>query len=341
MTITLATHHGMCFGVRDALRATHSLAASRPVTVLGQLVHNPEVDRHLRSLGAGKGDLEDVSSASSRDVVITAHGAADKQRETWTKAGFAVIDTTCPLVRKAHDALAVLVADGYFPVVIGQASHVEVRGLIGDFPHAAVVLSETDIVRIPDTPRIGVISQTTQPLEVVLGLVEQIKRSRSSAVVRFIDTVCHPTKQRQSALDELCRTNELIIVIGGRNSNNTRQLVEKAGRLGRRAIQIERADDLRTEWFRDVESVGVTAGTSTLDETVEAVMIELRGMAAEKTRPSLPVRELLGCLTGWKPASLLKNAEQKGRAASFAGELAASDASRSGTHQDSQGKRLG
>lgn len=91
------------------------------------------MDRHLAAIGAMKGDLGDIRSAKTQDVVITAHGASDAQRSAWKTAGFQITDTTCPLVRKAHDALAALVADGYFPVVIGQASHVEVRGLTGDF----------------------------------------------------------------------------------------------------------------------------------------------------------------------------------------------------------------
>lgn len=281
MNITTAKHHGMCFGVRDALRATHALAKQRPITVLGQLVHNPEVDRHLRALGTATGDLADVASSTTADVVVTAHGASEKQRRDWKSAGFRVTDTTCPLVRKAHDSLALLVEEGFAPVVIGQASHAEVRGLVGDFPQAIVALDEGDIDAIAFRPRFGVISQTTQPLEIVLRLIERLKRKHPAAEVRFIDTVCHPTKQRQDALEELCRHNELIIVIGGRNSNNTRQLAEKARRLGRDAIQIESAADLRPGWLRGVKSVGVTAGTSTLDETVDAVVAGLRRIAAD------------------------------------------------------------
>ena len=291
MNITTAKHHGMCFGVRDALRATHSIAKSKPVTVLGQLVHNPEVDRHLKALGAMNGDLADIDSSKTADVVITAHGASDRQRHDWRAAGFKLTDTTCPLVRKAHDALALLVADNFFPVVIGQASHVEVRGLTGDFPNAVVALSEDEIAAIPFHPKIGVISQTTQPLEIVLHLVGHLKRKHPRAEVRFIDTVCHPTKQRQDALDELCRENELILVIGGRNSNNTRQLVEKARRLGRDAIQIESAADLKPGWFRGIRNVGITAGTSTLDETVTAVVAALRCIAADMK--SSPAHEFL------------------------------------------------
>src|SRR3954465_43470 len=119
MTIHLAKHHGMCFGVRDALRATHDAARTSTVTMLGQLVHNPLVDAHLRTRGVQTGSLTDLAAAGTRDVIITAHGAADRQRAALREAGHRVIDTTCPLVRKAHDALRLLVESGYLPVVIG------------------------------------------------------------------------------------------------------------------------------------------------------------------------------------------------------------------------------
>jgi len=278
MNLHLAQHHGMCFGVRDALRATHDAAMREPVTILGQLVHNPVVDAHLKTLGVRSGQLEARDSATTQRVVITAHGAADVQRQAWQKAGHTVTDTTCPLVRKAHQALAILVQEGYHPIVIGQRQHVEVRGLIGDFPEASVVLDEVDVLQIPASTRLGVISQTTQPLDRVLELVAAIKRQHPRAEVRFVDTVCHPTKQRQIALEEICQRCPVVIVIGGRNSNNTRQLAEKATRLGARAHQIETPDDLREEWFTGVGDVGITAGTSTLDETVTAVMDRLRKM---------------------------------------------------------------
>jgi 4-hydroxy-3-methylbut-2-en-1-yl diphosphate reductase len=282
MNITLAKHHGMCFGVRDALRTTHQVATTRPLTVLGQLVHNPEVDKHLNHIGAKRGDLTDLNSANTLDVVITAHGAADVQRAAWRKAGHVITDTTCPLVRKAHDALALIVSEGYCPVVIGQAQHAEVRGLTGDFPNATVVLEETDLHRIPSAAKIGLISQTTLPLEKALRMIDSLKRTRPGVEVRFIDTICHPTKQRQTALEELCRQNEVIVVIGGNNSNNTHQLAEKARALGCTAIQIEKAADLQPQWFSGVKNVGVTAGTSTLDETVNTVVAELRRIASEQ-----------------------------------------------------------
>lgn len=287
MNIHLAQHHGMCFGVRDALRTTHDAAKRSPVTMLGQLVHNPVVEEHLLALGVHKGDLSNPESATTRDVIITAHGAADAQRTALNNAGYRVTDTTCPLVRKAHDALATLVKNGYFPVVVGQATHVEVRGLTGDFPRAVVVLEDADIECVPFHPRIGIISQTTQPTLRVLQLVDLLKRRHPAAEVRFVDTICHPTKQRQHSLETLCARCDTVVVIGGRNSNNTRQLAATAARVGCIVHQVESAEDLQPIWFSHSENVGVTAGTSTLDETVRAVLDRLQAIAADTAPRSL------------------------------------------------------
>ncbi|WP_038165801.1 4-hydroxy-3-methylbut-2-enyl diphosphate reductase [Verrucomicrobium sp. BvORR106] len=287
MNITLAKHHGMCFGVRQALRSTHDAAKRGPVTLLGQLVHNPLVDAHLRTLGVQQGELDRLGSASTQGVIISAHGASDRDRSAWKQTGHQVTDTTCPLVRKAHDALATLVEGGYFPVVIGQSTHVEVRGLVGDFPQARVVLEEGDLDQLPHHRRYGVISQTTQPLLRVLRLVEALKQQHPQSEVRFVDTVCHPTKQRQSALEDLCRRCTVIIVVGGRNSNNTRQLTEAARQFGCTAHQIEHPSELNATWFSRGLEVGVTAGTSTLDETVRDVVEHLKMIAANLPQPGI------------------------------------------------------
>ncbi len=272
MNITTATHYGMCFGVRDALRATHAAAEREPVTVLGQLMHNPVVNAHLATLGVLTGDLDVPSAATTEAVVITAHGTSDRSRADLAARGLRVTDTTCPLVRKAHTSLAVLVAAGHHPVVIGQRDHIEVRGLTGDFPDATVVDSEEAIAEIPESAaKIGVVSQTTQPIDRVLALVDAIRSARPDSELSFRDTVCQPTKDRQAALVRLCATNDVVIVVGGANSNNTAQLLATARSLGAVAHQVESPDQLDRRWFHRVASVGITAGTSTLDETVAAV----------------------------------------------------------------------
>jgi len=282
MNIQLASHYGMCFGVRDALRFTQDAAKRTSVTVLGQLVHNPLVDEHLKQLGVHQGSLTDIASIKTQDVVISAHGAANSQRTILQNAGLRVTDTTCPLVRKAHDALATLVSSGYSPIIIGQASHAEVLGLLGDYPQSIVILHESDLDQIPENSKFGVISQTTQPLMRVLALVDSLKRRHPHAEVRFIDTICRPTKQRQKSLEELCDDCDVIIVVGGHNSNNTQQLVATATQLGVTAYQIECADELNPSWFQSANNVGVTAGTSTLDETIRTIVDRLRSFAAQK-----------------------------------------------------------
>ncbi len=281
MRVRLASHYGMCFGVRDALRATHAAAAEGPVTVLGQLVHNPVVDEDLERIGAGRGEPDADPGAAEGAVVFTAHGVSDRVRRRWQGSGRRVVDTTCPLVAKAHTALAGLVGAGYRPLVIGHRGHVEVDGLVGDYPEAVVIESFRDVLRLPSEGRFGVVSQTTQPRDRVAQLVEQLRRSRPGCEVKFVDTVCQPTKDRQAALVELCRECEFVVVVGGPNSNNTGELLGRARSLGARAVRVSRPDELRRRWFRGVASVGVTAGTSTLDETVRGVFDRLQRIAAD------------------------------------------------------------
>lgn len=305
MEIRLASHFGMCFGVRDALEATHRLAESAPLTVLGELVHNPVVHRRLEASGVRQADLDAPSAAVTQDVVITAHGASDRDIERWRREGHRVHNTTCPLVHRAHRALATLVADGYAPVVIGQRSHVEVRGLVGDFPGARVVLTDDEAAALPAAPRIGVVSQTTQPVERVKALVERIRRHQPGAEVRFVDTVCQPTKDRQAALVDLCAHCRVVVVVGGHNSNNTTQLARRARELGAVAHHVAGPGELRAEWFSGVDRVGITAGTSTLEATVLAVrdaiaqLAAARGKSAKGTgRGRPPVRDARGGSSG-------------------------------------------
>jgi 4-hydroxy-3-methylbut-2-enyl diphosphate reductase len=277
MTIHLAEHYGLCFGVRDAIAEAEHLAQHGPLTILGELVHNPVVRERLARAGVREGALD--RAADTPQVMITAHGASDAARAAWLRSGRGVADGTCPLVRHAHDQLKLLVSLGYQPVVIGKPGHVEVLGLTGDFPGAYVVPDESAIASLPREGKLGIISQTTQPIERVQALVAAIRAARPACDVRFIDTVCQPTKNRQAALRKLIDACDTMIVVGGRNSNNTLQLVAAAELAGLAVHHIERASELREEWFRGDEIVGVTAGTSTLKETVAEAVQRLERIA--------------------------------------------------------------
>jgi len=287
-----ADHYGMCFGVKAAIAKAQKVAERSPVTVLGELAHNATVKQSLHNRGAIHGDLTD-NTASTKHVIITAHGAADKDRKRWSERGHRVLDTTCPLVHKAHDALRNLVADGYTPIVIGKTGHVEVKGLTGDFPGTHVVLTLEDVAALElDTDKVGIISQTTQQLTHVVGIVKAIENRFPKVEVRFIDTVCRPTKDRQVALLKLCVKVELVIVVGGSNSNNTAQLAEKCRRLGCVAYHVQSPSDLQKEWFSGISKVGLTAGTSTPDSDILRVKNRLLELSHTPARIPRIIRAL-------------------------------------------------
>jgi 4-hydroxy-3-methylbut-2-en-1-yl diphosphate reductase len=270
MKVILAKHFGVCFGVRDALQQAEQSAQNGQLTILGEIVHNPIAKERLAALGAIESSL-DAPAAETKQVMITAHGASDRAVTVWRDRGYEIIDGTCPLVHHAHQALRELVEQGDHPTVIGKRDHVEVRGLIGDFPKASVIEEAQDIESLPAVSAFGIVAQTTQPIERVRRLVDELKANRPEAVVHFRDTVCQPTKNRQEALRALLSEVDAMVVVGGKNSNNTLQLLSTCRQTGTPSFHIERVEELTPSWFKDFETVGVTAGTSTLRETVEAV----------------------------------------------------------------------
>jgi 4-hydroxy-3-methylbut-2-enyl diphosphate reductase len=265
----------MCFGVRDAIDLALGLARQGPLTILGDLVHNPDVVAAMDAAGATRaGQPEEIQTPA---VLLTAHGTADRVKLRLREEGKEVHDATCPLVTRVHLAIRRLVDEGRHPVVIGQPDHVEVRGLVGDLDDYTIVQHEADLAQLDarlrrDPPvRLGVVAQTTQPLERVLELVEALRERFPDTDVRFLDTVCQPTKDRQTALRRLAASADVVIVVGGPDSNNSRKLVELAEHLGRPAYRVARATELHPDWFAGYRTVGLTAGTSTPDEVIAEV----------------------------------------------------------------------
>jgi 4-hydroxy-3-methylbut-2-enyl diphosphate reductase len=288
MEVRMADHFGMCFGVRDAIDLALHLTRQGPLTILGDLVHNPDVLVQMETAGANR--AQQPAEVQTRALLLTAHGTSHRVKQQLRLAGHQVHDATCPLVKRVHQAVAKLVAEGRHPVIIGQAGHVEVRGLIGDLAEYTVILGEDDLGQLDGpvaaNPRLGVVAQTTQPLPLVLSLVEALRRRFPAADVRFIDTVCQPTKDRQEAMHRLIDETDVIVVVGGPDSNNSRKLTELARSRGRPAYQVAGVADLRREWFTGVRIVGVTAGTSTPQPAIHAVrawLEQLEAPALQKT----------------------------------------------------------
>jgi 4-hydroxy-3-methylbut-2-enyl diphosphate reductase len=269
MRIIRAEHLGMCFGVRDAIALALKQSETQPLTILGDLVHNERVLAELRDRGIRI--ARHAGAVQTAAAMVTAHGASEKAIKGARDRGLSLTEATCPLVRVAHRAVARLVREGYHPVIIGKRDHVEVRGLTEDLADFDVVLSEADLLELRERARFGVAAQTTQPIERVRRLVELLRLRFPRAEVRFIDTVCQPTKQRQNAALELARQSDVVVVIGGAHSNNTHELVRACSRDCSRVHHVQTAGDLRPEWFAQARTVGITAGTSTPDSVIDEV----------------------------------------------------------------------
>ena len=284
MKVSLASAMGTCFGVQDAINLAMSPEFNNELTIVGQLVHNPQVSDSLKQNGVSLvPGIEDIDKIKTKKVMITAHGAAEKTKQRLQDAGFIVYDASCPLVMRVHQTIKSLVTKGYFPVVIGQKDHVEVKGIVGDLDDYLVINSEEDLPKIEKSGnrKLGIVTQTTQQRDKVEVLVEKIRALDYVDEVSFVNTICQPTHDRQVAVHELADQVDLMIVIGGYNSSNTKKLVHVCGEKGIEAHHIESFDQLHKNWFVNKQHVGITAGTSTPENVINEVHTKILEIAKE------------------------------------------------------------
>lgn len=278
MRVIRARALGMCFGVRDALAVIDRIGEPTSVTVHGQLVHNEQIQTSLKLRGfhlTGEAEREDIPPTP--DVVITAHGVSDRERTRLSNAGKRLIDTTCPLVRRVHTAALQLQEAGYFVLVIGKNGHVEVQGIVGDLRQYAVIESVDEVESYP-APRLGIVCQSTTRPSDARRIRHVVEESNPGKEIRFIDTICQPTRDRQYAVYELIGKVDALVVVGGSNSNNTRQLAELARERLVPVVQVQAPCELDPSWFTGFEVVGLTAGTSTPDGVIDEVHAALEAM---------------------------------------------------------------
>lgn len=275
MQVIEAEQLGMCFGVKKALAIAAGVAHPERVTMHGELVHNEQVLAELSRRGfVMQPEQTRPAVPSTAEVLVTAHGISDRGRRALLDAGKTVHDTTCPLVDRVHRVARMLVEKGYFIVVIGRADHVEVRGIVEDLDAFAIV-ERADDVRDYAQSRLGVICQTTTAPAEARTLREVIAARNPAAEIRFVDTICHPTKGRQRAVEDLLPQVEALVVVGGRTSNNTRRLGDQAQARGLPWFHVQTADDIDPRWRDRFRVIGLTAGTSTPDHVIDAVRARL------------------------------------------------------------------
>jgi len=284
MKVSLASALGTCFGVQDAINLAMTPDFGADLTIVGQLVHNPQVNESLKKNGVSLvADIEAIDQIQTKKVMITAHGAAEKTKEKLSDAGFVVYDASCPLVMRVHKTIKSMVQKGYFPVVIGQEDHVEVKGIVGDLKEYLVVNNMSDLGKIEliGAPKLGIVSQTTLQVEKVEHLVRKIRDLDCVDEVSFVNTICQPTRDRQVAVRDLAGQVDLMIVIGGYNSSNTKKLVQVCEEKGIEAHHIESFSQLKRDWFYEKKHAGITAGTSTPEYVINEVHEEILKIAKE------------------------------------------------------------
>jgi (E)-4-hydroxy-3-methyl-but-2-enyl pyrophosphate reductase len=276
--IRIAKRTGFCYGVREAIdKAKEASAAGKVTHTLGQVVHNEGVIRDLHGLGIETVDtLDDVDHGAA--VVIRAHGVRPDVMERASARGLEVIDGTCTWVIQEQKEIVKLVEEGYTIVLLGTPKHPEVVGLLGFAPNAIVVDEEEDWDRIPRRKKMALISQSTQPpwkFEKLAAFM--VSRSHE---LKIVNTVCPVTIRRQEDTLETAREVDLMVVVGGRSSANTKELTRLCGIAGTRAVQIESVRDLdEPAVFAGARVVGVTGGTSTPIEDLHAVAKRILEMA--------------------------------------------------------------
>ncbi len=272
--VVLAEAYGYCFGVRRAVEIVEKVRTEREgsLTTLGPIIHNPQVVARHQKMGIDfETDLEKVDPGI---VVMSAHGVPPTTIDRAKELGLGIVDVTCPFVTKVHNAAQKMAQEGYEIVILGDAGHTEVKGVIGSIDAVGgkytVVSGPEDIHKVGTPRKVGVVTQTTQQGETFAALVGEL--TKICFEVRSVNTICGATDELQASATEIASQVEMVLVIGGKNSANTKRLRDIIEAEGTPAYHIETVDEIQDAWLDAVDVVGVTAGASTPDFVIDEVL---------------------------------------------------------------------
>ena len=274
MKILLAKNAGYCFGVRDAVNMAYDTAEKHgDVYMLGHIVHNENVVEDLDKAGAKVVDsLSEVPEG--RPVLLRAHGTHVDVVEEAKNKKMNIVDATCPLVRDIHDEIKALENDGRKIIIIGDHGHDEVIGIASQVKNPTIVATPEEANQLRKTKRAGVVSQSTQTIENVQDIVNILM----SKVVdlRFINTICFPTKRNQEQIKELSKQCDVMFIIGSFTSANSKRLTDLSNERNKRSFQVTCASDINEKWLEDRTTVGISAGASTPDNIIDEVLNRIK-----------------------------------------------------------------
>ena len=274
MKILVAKDAGYCFGVRDAVNLAYDTAKDHgEVYMLGTIVHNEKVVEDLSKAGTKVVDKID-EVPKDKPILFRAHGTAPR---VWDKAknkNLNIIDATCPLVIEIHDEIKKLEAEGRRTIIIGDHGHDEVVGIAAQVENPIILANVEEAKALRKMKKAGVVSQSTQMIENVQEIINVLVEKVFD--LRFVNTICFPTRRNHEQIKELATKCEVMIVIGSFTSANSKRLTQLALERNKRSYQLTNADDLEASWFENCETVGISAGASTPDDIIRSVVEKIK-----------------------------------------------------------------
>ena len=280
MKVLLAKDAGYCFGVRDAVNLAYETAEKEgEVYMLGHIVHNENVVTELEKTGTKViDDLNEVPD--NKPILFRAHGTVPKVWDEAEKKGINIVDATCPLVTEIHEEVRKLAAENRRIIIIGDHGHDEVNGIKEQVQDSIVVANPEEAKRLKKMKKAGVVSQSTQMIENVQDIINVLIKKVFD--LRFVNTICFPTRRNHEQIKSLAELSDIMIVIGSFTSANSKRLTELAKERNERTYQVTCANDLDSAWFQQSDTVGVSAGASTPDNIIESVTTTIKSFGKVK-----------------------------------------------------------
>jgi 4-hydroxy-3-methylbut-2-enyl diphosphate reductase len=272
MKINLAKSAGFCFGVRRALQIAFQTAKSnKKVEMLGNIVHNEDVVKQIKKAGIKK--IVRFTKGKNKTLLIRAHGACSNTINKAKKADYKIIDATCPMVKEIHTIVKNMEKKGYKIIIVGDKKHDEVRGIIGEIKTKPIVIDNPKAIspaKLKKIKKAAMVVQSTQNIENVSKILEILKKSIKE--LKFFNTICRPTTDKQQEIKKMPLKNDVMIIIGSKASANTKRLYEISKAINKASYWVQSRKDLKKEWFKNAKSVGITTGASTPQTTTKDII---------------------------------------------------------------------
>lgn len=280
MKINLAQSAGFCVGVKRALDIAKKTAKeSNQVYMLGNIVHNQKVVNEIKKIGIKK--VKKLSSGKNKILLVRAHGAPKKTYQEAKKTGYKIVDATCPMVKEIHKIAQSYQKKRHQIIVIGDKKHAEVRGIVGQLEKKAIVIDPDQALKdgaLKTIKKAAVVTQSTQNIDTIKKIVLELKTQIKQ--LKFINTICAPTRKKQDEIKKMPLENDIMLVVGSTRSANTKRLYQISKKINRRTYWLEDEKNLSFVWLKNIKSVGITAGSSTPQISIEKIVKKIKTYAA-------------------------------------------------------------